>query len=108
MKKPQLNAIWNSIITKPRSCTKKRSAAAAGVGASPTPAANPERIRAARRLLNDVDLKLQTFVAMRRSMAMRYTGRFPITRIRGTQNRLLTPSMRVLKHSRYDVRALLV
>ena len=41
-------------------------------------------------------------------MQSRYTGRFPITRIRGIQKRLPIPSKRVLKHSRYVMRALLV
>ena len=40
------------------------------------------------------------FEATRMGREMRYTGRFPRTRIRGTQKRFPTPRARMLKHVR--------
>jgi hypothetical protein len=64
-------------------------------------ATNPEAMRDANKLLNDLDCVLQQFVPIKRRRDTKYTGRIPINRDKGTQKRFPHPNRRTLRHTMY-------
>ncbi|KAH0340907.1 MFS general substrate transporter, partial [Aureobasidium melanogenum] len=93
-------AIWKNIMQWPRWSKKNISATREGTVASAQAAPTPLSIRPPSRLPQDCAKALQILAAVKIVKAMRYTGRLPSTRIRGTQRTLPTPNMRTLMLSK--------